>query len=363
MLKEKIKSFFAICILIVTIPYVVTFFFQRNETNPEPGTFPENIQEPAAEIPETEPSKEGAPGQDPAQQETGTPALDTDSQTPDTDTQTPDTGTEGSGASQTAGKLDMDIEEYLAGVVAKQIPLDYQPEAIKAQAVIARTSLAAALGTEGMELPSSMSREEMLTLWGQDGFEKNYHVLEEAILDTQGEILTYGGEPILTSFHAVSAGKTRNAPDASIENAPYLCSVDSSWDIPSPDFLHVTFLEQEDFLKKLQQACPELDVPPDKAMEAFTIEARDSNGYVTQAKAGKTPLSGESARECLGLDSACFYIKEVEGQIRIVTKGLGHGLGLSQFAANEMAKEGMEYREILQYFYTDTELVPYPIHN
>ena len=88
----------------MTIPYVVTFFFQRNETNPEPGTFPENIQEPAAEIPETEPSKEGAPGQDPAQQETGTPALDTDSQTPDTDTQTPDTGTEGSGASQTAGK-------------------------------------------------------------------------------------------------------------------------------------------------------------------------------------------------------------------------------------------------------------------
>ncbi len=336
MLKEKIKSFFAICILIVTIPYIITFFFQRNETNPDSGAFQEATEKLATNSSDANASDETANSSD----------TDADSE------HAKDSSAEGSAAKS----LDMDVEEYLAGIVAKEIPLDYHPEAIKAQAVIARTSLAAALETEGQELPASMSREEMLTLWGQDGFEKNYQALEAAILDTQGEILTYEGRPILASYHAVSAGKTRNSQEASIENAPYLRSTDSPWDIPSPDFLHVSFLEKKDFLKKLQKACPGLDVPSEKAMEAFSIESRDSSGYVIQAKAGGVPLSGESARECLGLPSACFYIKEVEGQVRIVTKGLGHGLGLSQFAANEMAKEGMEYQEILGYFYTGTEL-------
>ena len=91
-------------------------------------------------------------------------------------------------------------------------------------------------------------------------------------------------------------------------------------------------------------------------MEHFNIEARDGSGYVIQAKLGEAVMSGESLRECLGLNSSCFYIKEVEGQIRIVTRGLGHGLGLSQYAANEMAKEGKDYQEILSYFYKNTDL-------
>lgn len=325
MLKEKIKSFLAVCILIITIPYIITFFFQRNETLPgyealretdgENSISQENHSEDKAADP-----KEASPEETPSKQAA------------------------------------IDIEEYLIGIVATEISLDYEPEAIKAQAVIARTSLTAALDAGSSALPASMSREEMITLWGQDGFEENYQALVHAIQDTQGEILTYGGQPILAAFHAVSAGKTRDSKDASIENAPYLCSADTSLDIPSPDFLSVIFMEKKEFLRKLQEGCPAFDAEPEHIMEHFNIEARDGSGYVIQAKLDEAVMSGESLRECLGLNSSCFYIKEVEGQIRIVTRGLGHGLGLSQYAANEMAKEGKDYQEILSYFYKNTDL-------
>ena len=325
MLKEKIKSFLAVCILIITIPYIITFFFQRNETLPGYEALRETDGENSFSQ-ESSPIDKAADPKEASQEETP------------------------------SKQADIDIEEYLIGIVATEISLDYEPEAIKAQAVIARTSLTAALDAGSSALPASMSREEMITLWGQDGFEENYQALVHAIQDTEGEILTYGGQPILAAFHAVSAGKTRDSKDASIQNAPYLCSADTSLDIPSPDFLSVVFMEKKEFLRKLQEGCPAFDAEPEHVMEHFNIEARDGSGYVIQAKLGEAVMSGESLRECLGLNSSCFYIKEVEGQIRIVTRGLGHGLGLSQYAANEMAKEGKDYQEILSYFYKNTDL-------
>ena len=148
--------------MIVTIPYIVTLLFQGIETSPSPEKVKNTTE---GTLPFT---------------------VKTDGQ-------------------------ELDVEEYLAGIVAEQIPLDGQPEAIKAQAVIARTELVRALESEEQKLPESMSREEMLNLWGQDGFEKNYQVLEEALQTTKGEILTSEGKPIWAAFHAVSAGQTRTA--------------------------------------------------------------------------------------------------------------------------------------------------------
>ena len=349
LLKEKIKTLFAICILIITIPYIITFFFQRNETTPDNESLWETGQNFSSETSEKNSSE--------------TELLEKTASEEGSENTAPQKGesendssaNEEGSKNDLAKSLETDVDGYLVGVVAKQIPLDYHLETIKVQAVIARTALAAAMDTEDQALPNSMSQEEMITLWGQDGFETNYAMLEEAIRDTQDEILTYDGEPIMAAFHAVSAGKTRNGEDASIENVPYLTSVESDLDIPSPDFLKVVFLEKKDFVEKIQSICPELEAEPEKILELFTIEARDGSGYVTQAKVGEFPLSGDSLRECLGLNSACFYIKEVEGKVRIVTKGLGHGLGLSQYAANEMAKTGMEYQEILRYFYQNVE--------
>lgn len=250
---------------------------------------------------------------------------------------------------------EIEVEEYLAGIVAREIPLDREPEAVKAQAVIARTELLNAAEHEE-ELPESMSREEMLTLWGQDGFEKNYQRLEEALEATEGEVLTYKEELIQPAFHAVSAGKTRNAEEALGNSLPYLDSVESDMDIPSRDFLKVIFLEKKELTDKLNQACPDNGITEENVTDLLSVSKRDSSGYALEIQAGEKTMTGEEFRACLDLNSACCYIKEVEGKVRIVTKGLGHGLGLSQYGANIMAEEGSDYQEILQYYYKNVEI-------
>ena len=306
-LKEKIKTCFAVCVLFLTVPYIVTYLFQGNETSPSPEKV-ENITQ--GQLPIT---------------------INADGE-------------------------ELDVEEYLAGIVAEEIPLDRQLEAIKAQAVIARTMLTRALASQEQNLPNSMSREEMLNLWGQDGFEKNYRVLEEALASTQGEILVWDGEPIWAAFHAVSAGKTRKAKEALGTDLPYLGSMDSERDIPSEDYLKVIFMTKKEFVEKLNQEIPESKLTEEGVMEQISVGKRDSGDYALEVQVGEKTVTGEEFRNYLNLNSACFYMREVEGQVRIVTKGLGHGLGLSQYGANEMAKEGSGYREILEYYYQKAEI-------
>lgn len=307
-MKEKIKTFFSVCILVVAVPYIVTLLFQGNETSQAESSI-EKLQE------------ENAAGQ--------------------------------------TKENKVDVEEYVKGVVARQIPLESEMEALKAQMVIARTMIVKAQ-EEGKELPKSMDTEEMLQLWGQKGFEEKYNNLEEAEAATKGQILMWQEKPAETDYHAVSAGKTRNGQEAlGREDVSYLQAVDSQKDILSPDYLKVIFMEKTKLAEKLQKADSTLAVNPDEIPGNIQITGRDEGGYVTQVQIGETVLSGENFRNYLELNSACFYIKEVEGQVRILTKGLGHGLGLSQYGANEMAKEGKDYKEILNYYYQGLELKTY----
>lgn len=307
-MKEKVKTFFSICILIVAVPYIITLLFQGNKTSSDSFQKKENkqtIQENPVQKDET-----------------------------------------------------LDVEKYLLGALAKQIPLDYELEAVKAQAVIARTAVIQAMAVEGGSLPEAMTTDEMIALWGQEGFEDNYRVLESAIQATKGEVLTSQGKHIEAAYHAVSAGKTRSAKEAlGREDEPFLSSVDSSLDIPSPDYLKVLFLKKEKLAEKLIKAHSELTVTPEDALSKISILSRDNAGYALQVQVEGITVTGEEFRKILELNSACFYLKEVEGEVRIVTKGLGHGLGLSQYGANEMAKEGKKYQEILKYYYTSIEII------
>lgn len=306
-LKEKIKTFLAVCVLILAVPYIVTLLFQGNQTSTGAKEEKNIVEERLLPQEKTNENK-------------------------------------------------MDEEQYLAGIVAEEVSLDFQPETIKAQAVIARTLLAGALEREE-ELPQSMSREEMLSLWGQDGFEHNYRVLEEALAETEGEILVWEKEPAQAAFHAVSAGKTRDAAEALGMQLPYLSSVDSSVDIASRDYLKVVFMEKNDLTDKLDQAYPDAGLTAEGIMDEIVVTKRDSAEYVLEVTIGKQTITGEEFRKCLDLNSACFSLKEVEGRIRIVTKGMGHGLGLSQYGANEMAKAGSGYKEILQHYYKNIAII------
>ena len=223
--------------------------------------------------------------------------------------------------------------DMLFCIVAKEISADAPEECIKAQCVIARTNLKAAEET-GTELPGSMTMSELQELWG-DYFSEAEGKIREAIQETDGETLQYRNHYIYAAYHAVSAGNTRNMeelyPDSDM---PYLSGVACYEDAQAPDYLSVLYLDQE-----------------------IPIEEKDSAGYVTKAQMNGKSYTGEELRGELGLKSANFTVTELEpGKIRIVTKGHGHGFGLSQYTAQKMAEQGEDYRKILQYFFPGTEL-------
>lgn len=304
-MKEKIKTVFCVLFLLSTLPYIITMCFSRNA------------------------SKDADVGKQTEQ------------------------GLIPSGGQE---EENLDVEEYLVGVLAREMPMTYEPEALKAQAVVARTNIVSALEL-GQELPEGLSQEELLKAWGEESFGDHYRKLRDAAKDTEGVVLTSQGACIYGAFHAVSAGRTRSAAEAlGTEDMPYLTAVDSPDDISSEDFLKVIFLEKEELVRQLTAAFPNLVLDGADPLGGLMITVRDSADYVLEIKNGDTAISGEEFRNALHLNSACFYWKEVEGRIRIVTKGLGHGLGMSQYGANELAREGMDYPEILNYYFKNVEI-------
>ena len=242
-----------------------------------------------------------------------------------------------------------DPTELLIGTLASQISMDAPIEAIKAQAVLVRTEYYRRK-EKGMEAESSLSMDELGKLWGSSRLQTNYEIAGTAIKETAGEVLTYEDELIQSAYHKVSAGETRTMEQLNGEETPYLISVSCGTDITSPDYLAVRFFEHEEFKKAL-----DLSENIDFDEEEITLEA-DETGYVKTVTIGEETFNGDELRDALELPSPCFYIKEVEGKIRIVTKGKGHGIGLSQYGACEQAERGADYKEILNYFFAGTKL-------
>lgn len=247
------------------------------------------------------------------------------------------------------------IEAALVGMVAKEIDIQAETEAIAAQCVVARTNYYDAM-ERGLELPETMTEEEMRQTWGDD-FDKNYQKIEACVQETGYQVLTWKDETIYAAYHTLSAGQTRNMSDVySNVKMPYLTSAVCAWDVTAEGYLKVYYLEKSEIVEKCREKFPEAEIDVDADPFPITVEARDEAEYVTSVKIGDKSCSGEEFRTCMDLPSSCFSITELDGKIRIVTKGIGHGLGLSIHSAMEMAKEGMGYEEILSYFYPQTKI-------
>lgn len=259
---------------------------------------------------------------------------------------------QGGGLFFSESRSDQTMEEQLIGVLAEEIPASCESECIKAQAVIARTNLVSGSG-EGW------TEAEMKQAWGEH-YEQYLEKIKNAVSHTRGEILTCEGKPIQAAFHAVSSKKTRTAGEVPGQEAyTYLVGVDSSADIEAENFLSIRYVSKQEAADALQKVFEEETVTAEQLPGALQITGRDSADYVTKVKYNRTVANGEAVRSALNLPSACFYLSELDGQIRIVTKGIGHGLGLSQYGANEMAKKGYKYREILDYYFHNVEITQY----
>ena len=222
------------------------------------------------------------------------------------------------------------LDTYCIGVLSQEVIEDYEDEMLKAQAVIVRTTVHKEMQENGKKIDSEKAYEmknEISADW--------YRRLKEIWDETEGQVLMYEDELALTPFHYLSSGATRDGKKVLGSDAyPYLESVSCPKDVESEEQIN-SFL-----------------IPVKKA----DIKEKDKSGYVTVVQVGEELVTGEQFRSAYGLASSCFTFQKAEEKTRVITKGIGHGLGLSQYTANEMAKEGKTYEEILFYFFKDTKL-------
>ena len=228
-----------------------------------------------------------------------------------------------------------EVEELVPLVLVAQLKGDYEDEAVKAQAVIARSEVYRRLeaGENEGEICGKIGFGKLL---GMADKLQQYSVAAEA---TAGQVLTYNGELKLVPYHEVSNGKTRNGEEVfhSGEYA-YLKSVDSSQDKESPDYVNSTYVAASQLPAKL------------------VIKKRDSAGYITALTADESWIEGETFRQGMHLASADFSVQKMGKMVRFLCKGKGHGLGFSQYGGNEMAKEGCRWEEILEAYFPEMEV-------
>lgn len=246
--------------------------------------------------------------------------------------------------------------ERLISILAKEINVNSEEEAIKAQAVIVRQNYAYAQAN-GEEPEEGLSVQEMMSRFGEKNFSRSYGLLAECMDETADISVSCAGNMVMLPYHAVSAGKTRAAGETNQNTAfSYLSGVESESDISSENYLKVIYFEKKEFLAQLEQIFQGVSFSQEDVPSQLSIDGRDSAGYALSVTAGGVTVSGEEFRDRLGLNSSCFTVAEADGKIRIVTKGLGHGFGLSQWGANEMAKEGKSCIEILKYYFPNIEI-------
>ena len=246
------------------------------------------------------------------------------------------------------------IEQYIIGVLSGEMPVSYEKEALKAQAVAARTYTLKKIETQKeyeydvidtTDDQVYLDIEYLKNSWGEN-YEQYIKKIKEAVEETKGQYLTYDGKIIKAFFFSTSSGKTENCKDVFGENLPYLVSVSSTWDENSPSYLNTEKYTKKEFYELLE-------IPYN---EKLTIEInRNESNSINTITINDNQLKGTEFRQKLKLRSTNIDLKEEENDIIITTKGFGHGVGMSQYGAQELALIGYKYDEILKYYYQGTE--------
>lgn len=245
------------------------------------------------------------------------------------------------------------LEEYVSGVVAAEMPASFEKEALKAQAVAARTfiltqTLKGQNVTDTVDDQVFKDEEDQKSMWGDD-FEANKKKIEAAARETEGEILVYDGQPITAAFFSSGNGQTENAEEYWQSETPYLVSVASPWDASAPNFEQELVLTKQDVEQKLNVSLP-------SSGAVGTITDKTAGGRIGSILIDGKSFTGRDIRETLALPSADFHMTVQGSDVTVTTRGYGHGVGMSQYGANGMAKEGKNYKDITAHYYPGTTL-------
>lgn len=263
---------------------------------------------------------------------------------------------------------EIDLDEYLYGVVSAEMPASFEEEALKAQAVVARTyTIYKIVNNDGKHKNADIcddssccqawiSKKDRLSKWDKEERNDNWNKIVNAVNSTQGKIITYNGKPINAFFHSNSGGQTEAPIDVwGGSGYPYLQSVATSGeDAYSQYSSEVTFTKKE-FTKKIKEVHNDFKINfNDK--DCIKIKEYTDGNRVKTIKIGNLELSGVEVRNILGLRSANFKF-EIDGdKIKFEVIGYGHGVGMSQTGADSMAKQGSSYEDIIHHFYTNVKI-------
>ena len=263
------------------------------------------------------------------------------------------------------GTITMDMQEYLVGVVAAEMPASFQDEALKAQAVAARTyAMYCALGQKHGEAQvctdyaccqAWQSEEALRQKWGGD-YDTYSQKIRAAVEATAGQYLSYAGQPVFAAFHSSSAGATEDCGQV-WNPSPYLVSVSSPETAEDvPNYISTVECTPLDFRDTLLYAHPEADFTGEESGWIGEISL-DGSGRVASAVLGGVSMKGTELRQLFSLRSTAFQLEYTGESFRFTVTGYGHGVGMSQYGANVMARQGETYTGILAHYYPGTVLV------
>jgi stage II sporulation protein D len=247
------------------------------------------------------------------------------------------------------------------------MPATFETEALKAQAVTAHTYAERQVKREkenptpelcGADFSNDTSKYQGYFTLNQvkqyygDNFDLYYSKISDALKDVSQYIITYENEPIVSAFHSMSAGKTESAENAWGSPVDYLVSVDSSFDKEAENYRSTVTFTHEELKSKLSS----VGSIEDAGTNCFSEITRTSAGSVKTIKVGGNKISGSELRKALELRSADFDVSFEEGKYTFTVRGYGHGIGMSQYGANCLAKQGKTYEEILLHYYTGCKI-------
>lgn len=256
------------------------------------------------------------------------------------------------------GKIDnVLLEDYIVGVLAGEMPVSFEIEALKAQAVAARTYVMKRLVNNKNNdydiIDTTLNQvyldnDELKQKWGNN-YVNYINKLKTAVLETSGEYITYKDNIIDALFFSTSVGATENSEEVFVSALPYLRSVDSSWDAEvSPVFSENNTFSLKEFYNKLN-----LTYSNNLSIDVLQTT---STGRIKKIKINGTTFNGTTVAGKLGIRSDYFNISRDNDTVLVTTKGYGHGVGMSQYGAEAMAKKGYTYDKILKHYYKDVDI-------
>lgn len=256
------------------------------------------------------------------------------------------------------GQIDIvKLEEYITGVLAGEMPITFEMEALKAQAVAARSYVMKKLEQnykEDYDVVDTVNNQVYLDndylkkAW-KENYITNINKIKQAVLETEGEYLEYDGKVVEAFFFSTSVGATENSEEVFSKELPYLRSVSSLWDKDtSPVYIDKFKFELKEFYEKLNLKYS--DTIKTKILK------KTSTGRIKEIEINGKIFSASEVFDKLKLRSTYFTIEQKEGEVIVTTKGYGHGVGMSQYGAEGMARNGYTYDEILKHYYQGTEI-------